>query len=100
MFEHILPEEVQSILAEQRPTVEVLDVREHEEVAQGKIPGARHLPLGELLQRLNELDRAKEYIIVCRSGNRSSLACEWLSERGFQVKNMTGGMMNWKGEVE
>lgn len=100
MFEHILPEEVQSILAEQRPTVEVLDVREHQEVAQGKIPGARHLPLGELLQRLNELDRAKEYIIVCRSGNRSSLACEWLSERGFQVKNMTGGMMNWKGEVE
>lgn len=100
MFEHILPEEVQSILAEQRPTVEVLDVREHEEVSQGKIPGARHLPLGELLQRLDELDRAKEYIIVCRSGNRSSLACEWLSERGFQVKNMTGGMMNWKGEVE
>ncbi|MBB5324940.1 rhodanese-related sulfurtransferase [Anoxybacillus tepidamans] len=54
-------------------------------MTQGKIPEARHLPLGERLQRLNELDRAKEYIIVCRSGNRSSLACEWLSERGFQV---------------
>jgi rhodanese-related sulfurtransferase len=100
MFKDILPEEVEKVVKEQNRTIEVLDVREYQEVVQGKIPGARHIPLGEILQRINELDKTKEYIVVCRSGNRSSLACEWLSERGFQVKNMTGGMINWKGEVE
>jgi rhodanese-related sulfurtransferase len=98
VFENILPQEVETL--RQQENVEVLDVREAHEVALGKIPNALHIPLGQLLARLNELDRDKTYIVVCHSSGRSTLACEWLSERGFTVKNMIGGMMNWEGEIE
>ena len=99
MFPQILPNEVKQLLKEDQ-TISVLDVREDGEVAAGKIPGAQHIPLGQVLTRTGELDPDKEYIIVCRSGNRSSLACEWLTEKGFKVKNMTGGMSNWTGHIE
>ncbi|WP_049754036.1 rhodanese-like domain-containing protein [Anoxybacillus flavithermus] len=98
MFENILPTQANTLRHEEN--VEVLDVREAHEVAAGKIPNARHIPLGQLFARLNELDSNKTYIVVCHSGGRSALACEWLSERGFHVKNMVGGMMSWEGEVE
>ncbi|WP_417168760.1 rhodanese-like domain-containing protein [Terrihalobacillus insolitus] len=78
----------------------IIDVREDNEVETGKIPGAKHIPLGEILTRLDELDKEKEYIMVCRSGNRSSLASEWLTEKGFKVKNMVGGMSNWESDME
>lgn len=99
MFPQILPNEVEQLLKEDQ-TISVLDVREDGEVAAGKIPGTQHIPLGQVLTRTGELDPDKEYIIVCRSGNRSSLACEWLTEKGFKVKNMTGGMSNWTGHIE
>jgi len=75
-------------------------VREQNEIAGGRIHGARHIPLGEILQRTDEIEKEKEHIIVCRSGNRSGLASEWLQERGFKIKNMTGGMSEWKGELD
>ncbi len=78
----------------------IIDVRQHDEIIAGKIPGAKHIPLGEMLTRYKELDREKEYIIVCRSGNRSGLACEWLMEKGFMVKNMVGGMISWASDLE
>ncbi|MCM3716668.1 rhodanese-like domain-containing protein [Alkalihalobacillus oceani] len=76
----------------------IIDVREENEIQTGKILGAKHIPLGEILTRLDELDKEKEYIMVCRSGNRSGLASEWLTEKGFKVKNMVGGMSNWESE--
>jgi rhodanese-related sulfurtransferase len=87
-------------LIKQGKAESVIDVREDNEVRAGRIPGARHIPLGEVLQRLNEIEKDKEHIMVCRSGNRSGLASEWLQERGFKIKNMTGGMMNWNGDLE
>ncbi|MFC4322990.1 rhodanese-like domain-containing protein [Litchfieldia salsa] len=78
----------------------MIDVREHNEVEGGRIPGARHIPLGEILQRTNEIEKEKEHIIVCRSGNRSGLASEWLQDRGFKIKNMAGGMTEWKGDFD
>ncbi|MDC3417166.1 rhodanese-like domain-containing protein [Aquibacillus salsiterrae] len=78
----------------------IIDVREENEIKTGKIPGAKHIPLGEILTRTNELDKDKEYIIVCRTGNRSSLASEWLSGKGFKVKNMVGGMSEWQSDME
>ncbi|WP_379152390.1 rhodanese-like domain-containing protein [Paenibacillus sp. sgz5001063] len=76
----------------------MLDVREPVEWAEGHIAGAKHIPLGVLLERLHELDPAQETIVMCRSGNRSGLACELLTERGFNVINMTGGLNNWTDE--
>lgn len=78
----------------------IIDVREENEIKTGKIPGAKHIHLGEILARLNELDRDKEYIMVCRSGNRSGLASEWLTDKGFKVKNMVGGMSKWENDME
>lgn len=95
----ILPKEV-SEKVRQGKAQSIIDVREHEEVAQGKVPGAYHIPLGELEDRLNEIDSEKEHIMVCRSGSRSEKASEFLQDKGYKVKNMVGGMLNWKDEVE
>ncbi|MBO1582218.1 rhodanese-like domain-containing protein [Bacillus sp. XF8] len=78
----------------------IIDVREVEEVIEGKIPGALHIPLGLLEFRMHELDKNKEYIMVCRSGGRSSRAVQFLESNGFQVINMTGGMLDWEGKTE
>ncbi|GAA0502571.1 rhodanese-like domain-containing protein [Salinibacillus aidingensis] len=80
--------------------VNVIDVREDDEVAQGKIPGAKHIPLGQIPDRLNELDKNEHYYMVCRSGGRSGRACEILKSEGFDVTNMSGGMLAWEDETE
>ncbi|WP_079509420.1 rhodanese-like domain-containing protein [Mesobacillus jeotgali] len=92
------PTEVQNKLSLNE--FEVVDVREVNEVAQGKIPGALHIPLGLLEFRMNELDKNKTYVMVCRSGGRSSRATQFLEYYGFNVINMQGGMMTWQGPTE
>ena len=74
----------------------LVDVREDSEVAAGRIPTAIHIPLGELSARLGEIDRSRDVIAVCRSGNRSSRATALLRSAGYTVDNMTGGMMAWQ----
>ncbi|WP_078435519.1 rhodanese-like domain-containing protein [Metabacillus halosaccharovorans] len=91
--------EVENMLT-QGQNVNIIDVREVEEVEAGKIPGAIHIPLGLLEFRINELDKSKEYIMVCRSGGRSGRACQFLDSYGFNVINMTGGMLDWEGETK
>lgn len=78
----------------------IIDVREVEEVAAGKIPGAINIPLSLLEYRLNELDKSKEYIIVCRSGARSGRATMFLNANGYNATNMVGGMLDWEGPIE
>lgn len=78
----------------------IVDVREDDEVAEGKIPEAIHIPLGSVESRMHELDQSKEYILVCRSGGRSGRAVEFLEEQGYEVINMQGGMLAWEGKVE
>jgi len=77
----------------------VLDVREDKEVALGRIPHAKHIPLGQLKNRLSELEKfkAKPVIVACRSGHRSSGACGILTQNGFaDVYNLAGGMIAWE----
>lgn len=80
--------------------VNIIDVREVEELAEGKIPTALHIPLGLLEYRMHELDKNKEYIIVCRVGGRSSRAVQFLEGYGYRVVNMNGGMLAWEGRTE
>lgn len=75
---------------------QVVDVREGDEVTEGMIPGAIHLPLGQLAQRNSELDPARPVITVCRSGKRSTLAAEQLTAAGFEADTMGGGMIAWQ----
>ena len=77
----------------------VIDVREPAEVAQGKMARAKLIPLGELSNRLGELEKykTKPIIMVCRSGSRSAGACGILSKQGFsEVYNLAGGMIAWQ----
>lgn len=92
------PTEVQNGLGSNE--FEVVDVREVNEVAQGKIPGAIHIPLGLLEFRMNELNKNKTYVMVCRSGGRSSRATQFLEYYGYNVINMQGGMSAWQGPTE
>lgn len=79
--------------------LQIIDVREVDEVAAGKIPGITHIPLGLLEFRMNELSKTEPYIMVCRSGGRSGRATQFLADQGFDVTNMTGGMLAWEGEI-
>ncbi|MDQ0212026.1 rhodanese-like domain-containing protein [Arthrobacter bambusae] len=82
--------------AEQRSsTARILDVREDFEVAEGMIPGALHIPMGQLEARLSELDPAIPVIAVCRSGNRSAAVADALNGAGFSADTMAGGMVAW-----
>jgi rhodanese-related sulfurtransferase len=77
----------------------VLDVREDKEYATGHIPKAKHIPLGQLAGRLNELDkfRNKPVLVTCRSGQRSARACGMLKKAGFEtVYNQAGGIIAWE----
>lgn len=95
----ISPKEVEQMLSD-GADINIIDVREAEEVAEGKIPGAVNIPLGLIEFRKQDLDRSKEYVLVCRSGGRSGRAAEYLEGQGYQVVNMTGGMLAWEGKTE
>jgi rhodanese-related sulfurtransferase len=77
----------------------ILDVRETSEVERGTIPGAIHIPLGELLDRFGELDVARPVACLCRSGNRSAMAADFLERNGFDAVNLAGGILAWDGET-
>lgn len=80
--------------------LELVDVREDEEVAAGMIPGSKHIKMMDIPARLNELDREKEYIFICRSSARSGNVCHYLQDQGYKVRNMIGGMLEWRGKVQ
>lgn len=79
----------------------ILDVREPAEYAFGHIPGAKSIPLGELEQRIDELNREDDIYVICRTGNRSDVAAQMLAQSGFKkVKNTVPGMTEWTGPTE
>jgi len=95
----ISPKEVEALLKEGKK-LNIIDVREVDEVRAGKIPGAINIPLGLVEFRMHELDKSKEYIMVCRSGGRSGRAAQFLESYGFNIINMAGGMLAWEGKIE
>lgn len=83
--------------AEKRYTEDqVLDVREDFEVAEGMIPTALHIPMGQLNARAAELDKDRPIIVVCRSGNRSATVADALNQAGYTADTMAGGMIAWQ----
>ncbi len=73
----------------------VLDVREPDEYAEGHIPGAVNIPMGQLTRRLSEIDRDRPVLLVCASGNRSGVMTEVLRAAGFEASNVAGGTSAW-----
>jgi rhodanese-related sulfurtransferase len=98
-FKEISPEEVQKRL-ENGEKLELIDVREDEEVEAGMIPQAKHIRMNDIPEHLDALDKDKETIYICRSGGRSGNVCAYLQDKGYNVVNMTGGMLDYKGETK
>ena len=79
----------------------LLDVRNIQEVLFSKINGSIHIPMNEIMNRINELDSNKEIIIQCKSGKRSAKVCEYLITQNFNnVKNLKGGIIAWADEID
>ena len=81
---------------ERMQDAQLVDVRVNHEVAQGRIATSVHIPLGQLGERLGELDRDRPVIAICRSGNRSGVATRMLALAGYSCDNMAGGMLAWQ----
>lgn len=73
----------------------VLDVREQFEWDAGHVEGAVHIPLGELVARLDEVPTAQT-LVVCKVGGRSAQATAYLAQQGRDVVNLDGGMLDWQ----
>lgn len=80
----------------------LLDVREDVEYMVSNLDG-HHIPLGQLPNRLHEINKNKdaEIVVMCRSGNRSSRAVAYLENQGFtNVANLKGGIKKWAEEID
>lgn len=92
-------EELKEILAKKDPKQVVVDVREPEEYTDRHIPGVPLAPMMSIPELADGFDKDKEYVFVCRSGNRSQKVSLFLKQQGFDnVANFDGGMLSWDGE--
>ncbi|GAA1747162.1 rhodanese-like domain-containing protein [Nostocoides vanveenii] len=82
-------------VAELPDDARILDVRENDEWAAGRAPGAVHIPMTELLARLGDLPDTDPVFVICRSGGRSARVVAWLEGNGFDAVNVAGGTLAW-----
>lgn len=75
----------------------LLDVRSRDAFQMEHIAGAVNIPLDELQGKVTDLDQAKEYYIICYSGNFSGMAAEFLTRNGFKASNIQAGMNGYSG---
>jgi rhodanese-related sulfurtransferase len=80
----------------------LLDVREDWEVALAPAPTEfLHIPMGQIADRIGELDPAKETVVICRSGGRSMQVAHFLEQQKFMsVANLDGGILAWSRELD
>ncbi|CAO5172726.1 Rhodanese-related sulfurtransferase [Frankia sp. AiPs1] len=74
----------------------LVDVREPDEWSAGHIADALHIPMGDLVARLDEVPRGQDIVVVCRSGRRSAAVTNYLVQGGWQARNLTDGMIAWQ----
>lgn len=81
-------------------SITLLDVREPWELDIASVPGIVHIPMAEVGERLSELDREKDVVVLCRSGRRSLEVAKLLQLNGFKALNLTGGILAWSRDVD
>src|SRR4030095_15713079 len=105
------PEVIRMAVAEITPTefvarrergesLTVLDVREAWELGVASVPDVVHIPMGEVADRLGEIDRDREVVVLCRSGRRSLQVANFLQQNGFRAVNLAGGILAWSRELD
>lgn len=86
---------------DQGEDVVLVDVREPAEVQYCAIAGSVHIPMGELVQRVGEIDRERETVILCHTGGRSMQVAMFLRAQGYDnVYNLAGGIDAWSRTVD
>jgi adenylyltransferase/sulfurtransferase len=100
MIKELTVEELKaSVDAGEQPLV--IDVREGWELDISSLPFARHIPMGQIADRIGELDPKTPLIIMCRSGGRSLQVARALEAHGFgSVANLTGGILAWGERID
>ncbi len=96
----IAPAALKARLAAPQPPL-VLDVRENWEREAARLPGTLDIPMMEVPQRLAELPRDREIVVMCHGGVRSLKVAHFLAQNGFsQLANLTGGIHAWASDVD
>ena len=82
--------------------VQIIDVREPDEYAIARLPDAKHIPLGQVVNRMSEIDPEMDTVVHCKMGGRSAKAIEALRRAGFtgRLTNLKGGITAWSNEVD
>ena len=82
--------------------IQIIDVREANEVTVGALPNSIHLPLAQVINRMSEIDPARETVVHCKMGGRSARAIQALKQSGFTgtLLNLKGGIIAWSNEID
>ncbi len=82
--------------------IQIVDVREPDEVAIAQLPNSIHIPLAQVVNRMSEIDPTRETVVHCKMGGRSARAIEALKHSGFagNLTNLKGGIIAWSNEVD
>jgi sulfur-carrier protein adenylyltransferase/sulfurtransferase len=82
--------------------VQLIDVRQPSEYNFARIPGSKLIPLGEIVNRMDEIDPTRDTIVHCKMGGRSAQAIQALERSGFKgnMRNLRGGITAWSNDVD
>ena len=82
--------------------IQIVDVREANELDIAKLPGTIHIPLGQVINRMSEIDPNRETVVHCKMGGRSARAIAALKQAGFtgNLINLKGGIIAWSNDVD
>lgn len=82
--------------------IQLIDVREPDEYEKARIDGAKLIPLGEVVNRREEIDEERETVVHCKGGVRSARAIEALARAGHKGRlvNLKGGITAWSNDVD
>lgn len=78
----------------------LLDVREGWELDIASVAGVQHIPMGEVADRIAEIARDREVVVMCRSGRRSLEVAKYLQQNGFNAVNLAGGVLAWSRDLD
>jgi rhodanese-related sulfurtransferase len=91
-----IPEiDVAALAAQRAEGAFLLDVREDDEFAAARVPGAHHIALGEVVERITEVPREGTVYVICARGGRSAKAVEHFRAQGIDAVNVAGGTLAW-----